>query len=112
MVIIQKMALHLYCLKCSNYKLYYQRAVEMQSRIMDNRGSKLNFVEFKKEQRVDDSLFLNPQGFKNLRYTLRGFERITLSGIPSNQILNKRLYCTTNGQKILKKSYLKMKVLL
>jgi len=59
MVISQKMALHFYCLKCSNYRLYYQRAVEILSRIMDNRGSKSNKMLslFVKEQRVDGSLF-------------------------------------------------------
>lgn len=31
-----------------------------------------------------------------LRYTLKGFERITCNGIPSNQILNKQLYSTIN----------------
>lgn len=35
----------------------------------------------------------------NLRYTLRGIEKITLAGIPSNQILNKRLYSTTKNPK-------------
>lgn len=33
----------------------------------------------------------------NLRYTLRGSERITWPGIPSNPILNKRQYSTTNN---------------
>ena len=111
MVISQKMALLLYCLKCSNYRLYYQRAVEILSRIMDNRGSKSNKMLslFVKAQRVDGSLFLSQslQRFKNLRYTLRGFERISSSGIPSNKIINKRLYSTTNDPKNLKKELFK-----
>lgn len=104
MVISQKMALHL--LKCSNYGLYCPRAVEMQSREMDNRGSKLNKGNtlFIKEQRVDGSRVLNLRRFNNLRCTLRGFERITLSGIPSNQILNKQLYSTANDSKNLKQN--------
>ena len=35
----------------------------------------------------------------DLRYTLRGIEKITLAGIPSNQVLNKRLYSTTKNPK-------------
>jgi len=67
---------------------------------MDNRGSKSNKDNalFVKEQRVDGSWLLNTQKFNNLRCTLRGFERITLSGILSNQILNK-LYSTINNSK-------------
>ncbi len=103
------MTLHLYCLKCSNYRLYYLRVIEMLFRTMENRGSKLNFVKFKKEQRVDDSLFLNLRRFKNIRCTLRGFERMTYAGILSNQILNKRLYSTTNDPKNIKKELFKDK---
>ena len=54
---------------------------------MGNRGSKSNYTKFVKEQRVDCSYI----GWKTrpmLRYTLRGFERITFAGILSNQILN------------------------
>ena len=52
-----------------------------------------------KEQRVDGSymgvLFVN---HPMLRYTLRGFERITYyNGIPSNQILIKRYYTTKDS---------------
>jgi len=78
---------------------------------MDNRGSKSNKMLslFVKAQRVDGSLFLSQslQRFKNLRYTLRGFERISSSGIPSNKIINKRLYSTTNDPKNLKKEFFK-----
>lgn len=81
MVRSQKMALHYmwYSLKCGNYELYNSRAVEVRSRKMDNRGSKSNkgSALFVKEQRVDGSYLLNIQRFNNLRYTLRGFERIT-----------------------------------
>lgn len=111
MVISQKMALLLYSLKCNKYGLYYPRAVEMQSREMDNRGSKLNKSNalFKKEQRVDGSRVLNLWRFNTLRYTLRGFERITLSGIPSNKILNKQLYSTVKDSKNLKQNLSKQK---
>ena len=107
------MALHYmwYSLKCSSYELYNSRAVEVQSRKMDNRGSKSNkgSALFVKEQRVDGSYLLNIQRFNNLRYTLRGFERITWSGIPSNQILNKQLYSTTSDSKNLKQKLSKDK---
>jgi hypothetical protein len=87
--------------KCTSCGLYYHpnRAVEMQSRKMDNRGSKSTILNcmIVKEQRVDGSWFFNPRGLKNLRCTLRGFEMNTWAGIPSNQILNKRLYSTTRG---------------
>nr|AGN49028.1 LAGLIDADG endonuclease [Botrytis cinerea B05.10] len=53
---------------------------------------------FVKEQRVDGSWFIGSCPV-NLRYTLRGFERISWAGIPSNQILSKRLYSTTNNSK-------------
>lgn len=66
-------------------------------RSMDNRGSKSNYM-FVKEQRVDGSWFIGSCPV-NLRYTLRGFERISWAGIPSNQILSKRLYSTTNNSK-------------
>lgn len=66
-------------------------------RSMDNRGSKSNYM-FVKEQRVDDSWFTGSRPV-NLRYTLRGFERISWAGIPSNLILSKRLYSTTNSSK-------------
>ena len=60
---------------------------------MGYRGSKSNYIKFVKEQRVDGSCM----GLLNcsmLRCTLKGFERITYNGIPSNQILNKQLYST------------------
>ena len=53
---------------------------------------------FVKEQRVDGSWFTGSSPV-SLRYTLRGFERITWAGIPSKQILSKRLYSTTNNSK-------------
>ena len=65
---------------------------------MGNRGSKSNYVKFVKEQRVDGSWFTGPCTV-DLRYTLRGFERITWTGIPSKQILSKQLYSTTNNSK-------------
>ena len=105
MVTSQKMALRLYPLGYSNDELYHSRAAETQSRKMDNRGSKSNKsnVLFVKEQRVDGSWLLNTrfrrQRFNNLRCTLRGFERITLYGIPFNKILNKKLYSTINDSK-------------
>ena len=64
-------------------------AVELQARKMDNRGSKSNTIMFVKEQRVDGSytyIYIYV-----LRCTLRGFERITWAGVPSN----KGLYWTT-----------------
>jgi hypothetical protein len=76
---------------------------------MGNRGSKSDSYVSVKEQRVDGSWLLNLCRFNNLRYTLRGFERITWSGIPSNQILNKRLYSTTNDSKNLKQKLFKDK---
>lgn len=99
MVISQKMALHLHCLKCimseiGKLNLY---ADELQTRKMDNRGSKSNITMFVKEQRVDGSYTnLNSYGLV-LRCTLRGLERVTWAGICPNQILNKRLYSTNMG---------------
>jgi hypothetical protein len=63
---------------------------------MDNRGSKSMMFKniIVKEQRVDGSLLLNHYAFNSLRCALRRFERITLSGSLSDQILNKRLYST------------------
>nr|YP_010390639.1 LAGLIDADG endonuclease [Fusarium asiaticum]UPX02658.1 LAGLIDADG endonuclease [Fusarium vorosii]QJT58170.1 LAGLIDADG endonuclease [Fusarium asiaticum]QJT58225.1 LAGLIDADG endonuclease [Fusarium asiaticum]QJT58280.1 LAGLIDADG endonuclease [Fusarium asiaticum]QJT58335.1 LAGLIDADG endonuclease [Fusarium asiaticum] len=68
---------------------------------MGNRGSKSTVFVRKlytvvKEQRVDGScngLVINPL----LRCTLRGFERISWYGIPSNQILIKRYYTTNDS---------------
>jgi len=63
---------------------------------MDNRGSKSIIYKniIVKEQRVDGSWLLNLYVFNSLRCTLRGFERITLSGPLSYKILNKRFYST------------------
>ena len=63
---------------------------------MGNRGSKSNYIKFVKEQRVDCS-YIGWKTRSMLRYTLRGFERITFAGILSNQILNKQLYSTTKA---------------
>lgn len=71
---------------------------------MENRGSKSNSIKFVNEQRVDGSLLFNPLGgLNNIRCTLRGFEKISWAGIPSNIILNKRLY-SSKGSLSLKKS--------
>ena len=64
------------------------------------RGSKSNINKsiFVKEQRVNGSCI----GWRNhplLRYTLRGFERITWSGILSNLIISKQLYSTAKVSK-------------
>ena len=103
------MAYHLYSWKCGG--LCYPGAVEMRSREMDNRGSKSIILSniIVKEQRVDGGRLLNFCIFNNLRYTLRGFERITWSGIPSYQILNKQLYSTTSDSKNLKQKLSKDK---
>jgi len=60
---------------------------------MGNRGSKSTVFKntVVKEQRVDGSC-IGCVNHPVLRYTLRGFERITYYGIPSNQILIKRYY--------------------
>ena len=67
-----------------------------------NRGSKSNLVTsvalFVKEQRVDGS-YIGWANHPMLRCTLRGFKRISWSGIPSKQILNKQLYSTANVSK-------------
>lgn len=85
------------------YHLYW--AIEtLLSRKMDNRGSKYHLIKCIKEQRVDGGLLFNPLGgLNNIRCTLRGFEKFSLAGIPSNLILNKRLYSTT-GSLFFKKS--------
>lgn len=75
----------------------WKNTVFSVERSMDNRGSKSNYT-FVKEQRVDGSWFIGSRPV-NLRYTLRGFERISWAGITSNQILNKWLYSTTNNSK-------------
>ena len=61
------------------------------------RGSKSTVVNFLlntvvKEQRVDGSRCFNT---KHLRCTLMGFERNYQVKIPSNQLINKRLYSST-----------------
>ena len=71
--------------------------LKMSENKMDNRGSKSVVIDSNstvKEQRVDGSWLLNLNVFNSLRCTLRGFERITLYGSLSYQILNKHLYST------------------
>lgn len=96
MVTNQKMVLLLYLIAYNIYGMYFPGTLGIKPRKMDNRGSKSiiskNIVV--KEQRVDGSWFIKPH-LINLRCTLRGFERITLSGSLSHQILNKHLYSTT-----------------
>lgn len=97
MVTSQKMAPHLHRLMCtkSEIGIFNPNAVELQAREMDNRGSKSNIQMFVKEQRVDGSYTKLKSSGLVLRCTLRGFERITLTGIYPNKILNKRLYSIT-----------------
>jgi hypothetical protein len=103
MVTSQKMVLLLYLIKYNIYGMYISgtlKVVAAQASSlwkMDNRGSKSMMFKniIVKEQRVDGSWLLNRYAFNSLRCTLRRFERITLSGSLSDQILNKRLYSTT-----------------
>ena len=106
MVTSQKMVLLFYLIKYNIYGMYISGTLKVVASCeakasslwkMDNRGSKSNKGNtlFVKEQRVDGSWLLNHYAFNSLRCTLRRFERITLSGFLSNQILNKRLYSTT-----------------
>jgi len=96
MVTSQKMVLLLYLIAYNIYGMYFPGTLGIKTQKMDNRGSKsiifTNIIV--KEQRVDGSWLLNPNVFSRLRCTLRGFERITLSGSLSYQILNKHLYST------------------
>ena len=69
-------------------------AVELQTRKMDNRGSKLNIQMFLKEQRVDGSYINLCIRDSMLRCTLKRFERISSSSFRLNQILNKQLHST------------------
>ncbi len=97
MVTSQKMVLLLYLIVYNIYGMYFPGTLGIKTRKMDNRGSKsvvINNNSTVKEQRVDGSWFIKPD-LINLRCTLRGFERITLSGSLSYQILNKHLYSTT-----------------
>ena len=98
MVTSQKMALHYYWLKWTNgdIRVLDSYAVELQTRKMDNRGSKLNIQMFLKEQRVDGSYInLCIRDSIMLRCTLKRFERISSSSFRLNQILNKQLHSTT-----------------
>jgi len=67
---------------------------------MGYRGFKSNINKpiFVKKQRVDGS-YIGWINHPLLRYTLRGFERITWPGIPSNQIISKQLYSTAKVSK-------------
>ena len=96
MVTSQKMVLLLYLIEYNIYGMYFPGTLGIKNRKMDNRGSKSIISKniIVKEQRVDGSWPLNPNGFSGLRCTLRGFERITLPGSLSYQILNKHLYST------------------
>ena len=69
-------------------------------REMGNCGSKssINKSVLVKEQRVDGS-YIGLLNHPLLRYTLRGFERITWPGIPSNQIISKQFYSTAKVSK-------------
>ena len=100
MVTSQKMALYYHWLKWTNgdIRVLDSYAVELQTRKMDNRGSKS--VIFKnitvKEQRVDGSYInLCIRDSIMLRCTLKRFERISSSSFRLNQILNKQLHSTT-----------------
>uniref|UniRef100_UPI0023F0980C homing endonuclease n=1 Tax=Leptographium wingfieldii TaxID=155675 RepID=UPI0023F0980C len=94
MVTSQKMVLLFYLIKYNIYGMCFPGTLEIKTRKMDNRGSKSIISKdiVVKEQRVDGSWLLNFSTFNSLRCTLRRFERITLSGSISYQILNKRLY--------------------
>lgn len=96
MVISQKMVLLLYLIEYNIYGMYISGTLGIKNRKMDNRGSKLIISKniIIKEQRVDGSWLLKLNVFNSLRCTLRGFERITLSGYLSNKILNKYFYST------------------
>ena len=69
-------------------------AIELQTRKMDNRGSKLNIKMFIKEQRVDGNYINLYIRDSMLRCTLKRFERISYSNFRLNQILNKQLHST------------------
>ena len=94
MVTSQKMVLLLYFIEYNIYGMYFSGTLGIKNRKMDNRGSKSDSLISVKEQRVDGSWLLNLNVFNSLRCTLRGFERITLYGSLSYQILNKHLYST------------------
>ena len=106
MVTSQKMVLLLYFIEYNIYEMYFSGTLGIKNRKMDNRGSKSDSLISVKEQRVDGSWLLNLNVFNSLRCTLRGFERITLYGSLSYQILNKHLYSTktTTTTKVTKES--------
>jgi len=62
---------------------------------MDNRGSKSEFHNSVKEQRVDGSWCIEKYNSLHLRCTLMGFERNYQIKIPSNQ-LNVKKFSTSN----------------
>lgn len=96
MVTSQKMALHFYWLKWTkgDMRVLDSYAIELQTRKMDNRGSKLNIKMFIKEQRVDGNYINLYIRDSMLRCTLRRFERISYINFRLNQILNKQLHTT------------------
>jgi len=96
MVTSQKMALHFYWLKWTkgDIRVLDSYAIELQTRKMDNRGSKLNIKMFIKEQRVDGNYINLYIRDSMLRCTLKRFERISYSNFRLNQILNKQLHST------------------
>jgi hypothetical protein len=70
-----------------------------------NRGSKSNSIKFVKEQRADGSYINQKINDLVLRCALREVRKKDLAGIPSNQILNKRLH-ESFGHPIKEKIYL------
>lgn len=96
MVTSQKMILLLYLIAYNIYGMYFPGIFGIKIRKMDNRGSKSIIYKniIVKEQRVDDCWLLNLNAFNSLRCTLRGFERISLSGSLFYLYLNKHFYST------------------
>ena len=95
MVISQKMALHWLKRTSGDMRVLGSYAVELETRKMDNRGSKLNIKMYLKEQRVDGSYINLYIRDSMLRCTLKRFERISCTRFRLNQILNKQLHSTT-----------------
>ena len=103
MVTSQKMVLLLYLFMYNIYGMYFPGTLGLNIQKMDNRGSKSIIYKniIVKEQRVDGSWLLNKNKFNNLRCTLRGFERISLTGFLSYKNLNKHLYSTIASKNII-----------
>ena len=68
-----------------------------QAREMGNRGYKSNYIKFVKEQRANGCYINKKIKDLVLRCALRGLERKSMAGNPSNIIINKRLYTTTTA---------------